>query len=51
KAWDLAKSPVKTLPMNAFMMWMSGSTVHIFSLMIVGMTAMGPLKGISNAGQ
>eukprot|EP01134_Creolimax_fragrantissima_P006804 CFRG6804T1 len=51
KAWDLAKSPVKSIPMNLFMMWMAGASVHIFSLMIVGMTSMGPLTGISNAQQ
>lgn len=30
KAWDLALAPAKQVPMQAFMMWMSGSGVQIF---------------------
>ncbi|XP_022882788.1 ER membrane protein complex subunit 4-like [Olea europaea var. sylvestris] len=32
KAWDVAQSPFKNLCMMGFMMWMSGSTVHLFSI-------------------
>eukprot|EP00992_Anisonema_acinus_P006724 TRINITY_DN2240_c0_g1_i1.p3 TRINITY_DN2240_c0_g1~~TRINITY_DN2240_c0_g1_i1.p3 ORF type:complete len:105 (+),score=28.89 TRINITY_DN2240_c0_g1_i1:101-415(+) len=34
--------------MNGFMMWMSGSELNIFSIMITGMTIMGPLKAIAD---
>jgi len=47
KAWELAYSPAKSLPMNAIMLYMSGSGVQIFSMMAVGMLITGPLKGIS----
>ena len=46
KAWELALSPTKTLPMNFMMMWMSGSGVQIFSMMVVAMMITNPLKGI-----
>lgn len=48
KAWELAYSPAKSLPMNAIMLYMSGSGVQIFSMMAVGMLITGPLKGISS---
>ncbi|KAJ1028700.1 hypothetical protein NDA16_001866 [Ustilago loliicola] len=53
KAWELAYSPAKSLPMNAIMLYMSGSGVQIFSMMAVGMLITGPIKGIStmNSGQ
>ena len=47
KAWELAYSPAKSLPMNAIMLYMSGSGVQIFSMMAVGMLITGPLKGIT----
>lgn len=47
KAWELAYSPAKSLPMNAIMLYMSGSGVQIFSMMAVGMLITGPIKGIS----
>jgi hypothetical protein len=48
KAWEIAKGPIKQLPMNIFMMWMAGNTVHIFSLMMVFMMVMNPIKALSN---
>ena len=48
KAWELAMSPAKTLPMNMMMMWMSGSSVQIFSMMVVAMMITNPLKGITS---
>ncbi|KAN0063253.1 hypothetical protein ACQY0O_004417 [Thecaphora frezii] len=47
KAWELAYSPAKSLPMNAIMLYMSGSGVQIFSMMAVGMLITGPAKGVS----
>lgn len=32
--------------MNFMMMWMSGNGVQIFSMMVVAMMIMNPLKGI-----
>lgn len=37
KAWEAAMAPAKALPMNAFMLWMAGGGVQIFSIMITGM--------------
>lgn len=47
KAWEAAIAPAKSLPMNAIMLYMSGSGVQIFSMMVVGMLITGPLKGIA----
>jgi hypothetical protein len=46
KAWDVAMAPAKSVPMNAFMLYMSGSGVQIFSMMVVGMLLTNPLKAI-----
>ncbi|KAJ1941796.1 hypothetical protein EC988_006665, partial [Linderina pennispora] len=46
KAWEVALAPGKTLPMQMFMAWMSGSGVSIFSIIIMGMIFMTPLKSI-----
>lgn len=48
KAWELAMSPAKTLPMNMMMMWMSGNGVQLFSMMVVMMMITNPLKGITS---
>ena len=47
KAWVAAYAPGKSLPMNLMIMWMSGNSVQIFSMMIVMMLIMNPLKGIT----
>lgn len=46
KAWEAAYAPAKTIPMNFMMMWMSGNSVQIFSMMVVAMMIMNPLRGI-----
>lgn len=43
KAWELALAPAKQVPMQAFMMWMSGSGVQIFSVMMVYMLIKGAI--------
>lgn len=55
KAWDMALSPSKSIPMNAFMLYMSGNSVQIFSIMVTLMllwnsinAVLGALKGIHN---
>lgn len=46
KAWELAYSPGKSIFMTAFMMWMSGSSVNIFSIMITIYSFWNPFKAI-----
>ena len=42
----MAYSPGKNLLTTAFMLWMSGSSVQIFSIMMTGMALINPLKAI-----
>ncbi|KAJ2803042.1 hypothetical protein H4R20_003046 [Coemansia guatemalensis] len=51
KAWEVAVSPGKSLPMQAFMAWMSGTSVSIFSILITGMILMSPLRAIMSVQQ
>ncbi|KAJ1647660.1 hypothetical protein LPJ64_000965 [Coemansia asiatica] len=51
KAWEVAMGPAKTLPMQAFMAWMSGTSVSIFSILITGMILMTPFKTIMSVQQ
>lgn len=44
----MAVSPAKSLPMNAFMLYMSGNSVQIFSIGILVMLLLNPLKAIAN---
>ena len=43
---NIAYSPGKNLLTTAFMLWMSGSSVQIFSIMMTGMALINPLKAI-----
>ncbi|KAN0075515.1 Protein of unknown function (DUF1077) domain containing protein [Tylopilus felleus] len=47
RAWDLAISPAKSLPMQAFMLYMSGGGVQVFSMGIVLMLLLTPIKNIA----
>ncbi|KAF9234490.1 hypothetical protein BU15DRAFT_89963 [Melanogaster broomeanus] len=47
RAWDLAIAPAKSLPMQAFMLYMSGGGVQIFSMGIVLMLLLTPFKNIA----
>lgn len=51
KAWELALAPAKQLPMSAIMMYMSGNTLQIFSIMMVFSMFMNPIKGILGLNQ
>ena len=42
----VAMAPAKSLFMTGFMLWMTGSGVHLFSIMIVGMSLFNPIKAI-----
>ncbi|GMR33419.1 hypothetical protein PMAYCL1PPCAC_03614 [Pristionchus mayeri] len=46
RAWDVAMAPAKSLPMNAFMMYMAGRTVSIFPMMMVAMMVWRPMKAL-----
>ncbi|KAI1383625.1 uncharacterized protein F4822DRAFT_434740 [Hypoxylon trugodes] len=46
KAWEVALAPVKNLPMTAIMMYMSGNSLQIFSIMMVFMAFKNPIMGI-----
>lgn len=48
KAWEIAIAPSKQIPMNAIMMYMSGNSLQIFSIMMVGMLFKGPIQGLIN---
>ncbi|KAK0485340.1 hypothetical protein EDD18DRAFT_705642 [Armillaria luteobubalina] len=47
RAWDMAIAPAKSLPMQAFMLYMSGGGVQIFSMGIVAMLLWTPFKNIA----
>lgn len=42
----IAYGPGKNLFTTAFMLWMSGSSVQIFSIMMTGMALLNPLKAM-----
>lgn len=46
KAWECALAPAKNVPMQAFMMYMSGASVQIFSIMSVWGCLKGAIGGI-----
>ncbi|KAF0691538.1 Aste57867_17269 [Aphanomyces stellatus] len=46
RASEIAQAPFKGLFQTAFMMWMSGSSVNIFSIMITAMAIFNPLKAL-----
>lgn len=48
KAWELAIAPAKAMPMQAFMMYMSGSTPQIFSMMMTFMFFSNPIKAMAS---
>jgi len=47
RAWEQAIAPAKALPMQAFMLYMSGGGVQIFSMGIVFMLLLTPFKNIA----
>ena len=51
KAWEVALGPVKNLPMTAIMMYMSGNSLQIFSIMMVFMAFKNPVMGIAGTNQ
>ncbi|KAL2263991.1 hypothetical protein VTK26DRAFT_3775 [Humicola hyalothermophila] len=51
KAWEVALAPIKSLPMTAIMMYMSGNSLQIFSIMMVFMAFKNPIMGILSTNQ
>ncbi len=51
KAWEVALAPIKSLPMTFFMMYMSGNSLQIFSIMMVYMAFKNPIVGLVGTNQ
>jgi len=51
RAWDAAIAPAKSLPMQVFMLYMSGGGVQVFSMGIVFMLLFSPFKAIAGINQ
>ena len=51
KAWEIALAPVKSLPMTVIMMYMSGNSLQIFSIMMVFMAFKNPITGLMATNQ
>ncbi|ORY33966.1 putative endoplasmic reticulum protein [Naematelia encephala] len=48
RAWELALGPAKSLPMQAIMLYFSGSGVQIFSLGMIFMLLTSPISAVLN---
>ena len=51
KAWEVALGPLKNLPMTGIMMYMSGNSLQIFSIMMVFMAFKNPIMGLLSTQQ
>lgn len=51
KAWEVAQAPLKNLFMMGFMMWMAGSTVHLFSIGITFSALWQPISALQGVGK
>ncbi|TLD23878.1 hypothetical protein PspLS_06795 [Pyricularia sp. CBS 133598] len=51
KAWEVALAPIKSLPMTFFMMYMSGNSLQIFTIMTVFMAFKNPIVGVLGTAQ
>ncbi|RLN70287.1 hypothetical protein BBJ28_00015434 [Nothophytophthora sp. Chile5] len=45
---EIGMAPFKSLLQTGFMMWMSGNSINIFSIMITGMIVMNTIKSLFN---
>lgn len=50
KVWELAQSPLKNVGMMAFMMWMAGNTIQVFSIGVTFTGIFQPIKAIMGSG-
>ncbi|VDD79740.1 unnamed protein product [Mesocestoides corti] len=46
RSWDIALAPLRQVPMNLFIMWMTGNSISIFPIMMVIMMFMRPLQAL-----
>lgn len=46
----MSTAPIKNIPMTAFMLWMVGNDIHIFSIMFVSMSITQPLNALMATG-
>ncbi|KAJ1562137.1 hypothetical protein HK405_015436, partial [Cladochytrium tenue] len=51
KAWDVALGPLKSIPMNAIMLYMSGNGIQIFSILVTVMLFWNSAKAILGLAQ
>ncbi|ROW08069.1 hypothetical protein VPNG_06077 [Cytospora leucostoma] len=51
KAWEVALAPIKGLPMTGIMMYMTGNSLQIFSIMMVFMAFKNPIMGLMATNQ
>ncbi|XP_015947274.1 uncharacterized protein LOC107472253 isoform X2 [Arachis duranensis] len=51
KAWEVAQAPFKNLLMMGFMMWLAGSTVHLFSIAITFSALWQPISALQSVGK
>merc|ERR1712080_438487 len=51
RSWDVALGPFKQVPMNLFIMYMSGNTISIFPIMMVVMMMFRPFKTLFSVKQ
>lgn len=51
RCWDLALGPFKQVPMNLFIMYMSGNSISIFPIMMVVMMMFRPFKTLVSVNQ
>lgn len=51
RAWDVAYAGAKSIPMNLIMMYMSGNSIQIFSIIITVMMFWNPIKAIMSMNQ
>ncbi|CAH8642773.1 unnamed protein product [Schistosoma curassoni] len=49
RSWNIALGPFRQVPMNLFIMWISGSSISIFPLMSVIMLFLRPLQALLSA--
>jgi ER membrane protein complex subunit 4 len=50
KSWDIAKQPLQQALLTSFMLYMSGASVNIFSMIITALALWNPLVAIASTG-
>lgn len=46
KTWEIALGPLKQIPMNLLLMYMSGNSISIFPIMMIGMMLIRTIKAL-----